>query len=472
MTTVDLDKKTPETKKVSVINPFVVMTIIILLTILLSHFVPAGEYERVIDDATSRTVVVPGSYKQVEGKSLGLEELFLAVPTGMINGAAIIFFIFISGGAIRIIDDLGTINAGLLVLIRKFQGSEIYIIPIIMFSLSMLAAMGTIPNILLALLPIGIVVARQLKFDPVVGMSMIYLGMIAGFNTGPLVLPTVGISHQIGEMTIFSGAGIRSIVCLAIVLTTIAYVCLYAKKVKKNPAASLVADLNLHYDFSINIEDSRELSKRDWLIFGVVILSMALLVYGSLIYNWGFIQISALFFGMGIVSGFFGGFGVNKIADSFVKGMAGITSGAMITGFAYAIQHLLKKSQIIDTIIYYISDGIVDLPVYMAAVGMFLSNIVLNLFITSGSGQAVTVMPIMFPIADLAGLSRQVAVQAFQFGDGFSNGIVPTSGVLMASLSIAKIPYFRWAKFYIPLMFWWSVIAVATLILASIYQWH
>ena len=471
MATVELDKRVSNTKKVSVINPFVVMTIIILLTILLSHFVPAGEYERVVDDATGRTVVVPGSYKQVEGKSLGVEEFFLAIPTGMINGAAIIFFIFITGGAIRIIDDIGTINAGLLSLIRKFQGSEIVIIPIIMFALSMLAAMGTIPNILLALLPIGITVARQLKFDPVVGMSMIYLGMFAGFNTGPLVLPTVGISHQIGEMPIFSGAGIRSIVCLAIVITTIVYVCLYAKKVKKDPSASLVADLNLQYDFSINLEDSRNLTRRDWFIFGVVILSIILLVYGSLTYKWGFIEISALFLGMGIVSGFVGGFGVNKIAESFIKGMAGITSGAMITGFAYAIQYLLKKSQMIDTIIYYISSGIADLPVYIAAVGMFLSNIVLNLFITSGSGQAVTVMPIMFPIADLVGLSRQVAVQAFQFGDGFSNGIVPTSGVLMASLSIAKIPYFRWVKFYIPLMLWCSIIAITTLVLGSIYEW-
>ncbi len=453
------------------INPFVVMMVILLIMVVLSYVVPAGEFQRVADDETGRTIVVPGTYQLIDSKPLGIFDVLIAVPAGMNNGAAIIFFIFVIGGAIRILDDLGTINAGLQALIRRFKGNEIFVIPVVMFVLGLLGAVGTLGNVVLALIPIGIVVARSLRLDPVVGMAMMYLGMYAGMNTGPLVMPTVGLAHQIGEMPIFSGAGIRSLICLATVVTTIVYVCFYARKIRNNPGLSLVVDLDLQYDFEIDLDDARPIRKRDWLILGVVIGAIVTLVFGTLMYQWGVIKISGLFFGLGIVAGIVGGFMPNQIADSFVKGMAGITGGAMITGFAYAIQYMLLQSQIMDTIVFHIVNMIAGLPVYLAAIGMFASNIILNFFVTSGSGQAVTVMPIMFPIADLVGLSRQVAVTAFQFGDGFSNGIAPTSGVIMAALSIARIPYWRWVRFYLPLMGWWSLIAIISLLLGVEYNW-
>ncbi len=459
------------TKKLREINPFVLMTALIILVAALSYVVPAGKYGRIQDPRTHMTTVVPGSYHTVAQTPVGVGDLFVSIPMGMVNGAMIIFMIFIVGGTIGVLEGVGTINAVIYTLVRRFRGKEILLLPVVMFAMAVGGATGAISNTVLAFIPLGIIIARSLKFDPIVGLSMMYLGAFAGFNTGPIVPFTVGLSHQIGQMTVFSGAGVRSLVCFVTIVVTILYVCRYALKVREDPAKSLVVDLNLKYDFDIDLDAARTLQTKDWWILLAVAVAMVGLVYGSIYLGWSFTHISALFVAIAVVTGFIGGFGPNRIASTFVKGMAGITGGAMVCGFAYAIQYVLEKGSIIDTIIFHLAQVIVGLPVYVAALGMYVANILLHFVIPSGSGQAVAVMPIMFPIADLVGMTRQVAVQAYQLGDGFSNGIAPSSGVIMAGLAIAKIPYSRWARFYLPLLGWWSIIAVINLFLAIKFNW-
>ncbi|MDO8461976.1 MAG: AbgT family transporter [Deltaproteobacteria bacterium] len=453
------------------LNPFVLLSALIIVMSALSYVVPAGKYERVIQPETKRTMVVPGSFRYTARSPVGLSDLFLSIPKGMVNAAVIIFGIFISAGAFRILEDIGTINASIYALVQRVRGRELLLIPVIMIAFAVMGAVASMANAVIIFIPLGIVIAQSLKFDSVVGLGLVYLGCYAGFNTSPVVPTSVGIAHQIGQLPIFSGALVRTIICLITVLVTIGYVWRYAARVKKDPSRSLVADLNITHDFDIDLKASRPMGKRDWWVLGVVGLTMVSLVFGAVEYQWDLLEISALFVAMAVVTGLVGGLGPNKLANSFVKGMAGITSGAVITGFAYAIQYVLQKGMIMDTIIHFLSGFLSGLPATVAALGMYVANCFIALLITSGSGQAAAVMPIMFPIGDLVGLTRQVTTQAFLFADGFMNGITPTSGVLMACLAIAKVPFGRWVRFYLPLLGLWTLIAVVTLVLGVKFGW-
>lgn len=453
------------------LNPFVLLTALVLFFSALSYVIPAGQYERQELPQLKRTVVVPGSFHYIERTPVKIWDLFLSLPKGMLNAATIIFGIFIAGGAFRILEEIGTINASLYALVRRVRGREILVVPVVMIAFALAGGLANISNSIMIFIPLGMVIAKSLKFDPIVGLGITYLAAYSGFNTSPIVPTSVGIAHQIGQMPIFSGAGFRGLICLTTVFVTILYVLRYAAKVRKNPDQSLVADLNIKHDFDINLEGSRPMARRDVCVLTVVAGSLMTLVYGSIRYHWDLTEIAALFVAMSVVTGVVGGMGPTRMATSFVKGMTGITGGAMITGFAYAIQYVLQKGSIMDTIIYHLSNLLVGLPASLAAISMFLTNCLSALLITSGSGQAAAVMPIMFPIGDLLGLTRQVTTQAFLFADGFMNGIAPTSGVLMACLAIAKVPFGRWARFYLPILGWWVLIAVVSLVIGVKFHW-
>jgi uncharacterized ion transporter superfamily protein YfcC len=452
------------------LNPFVLLTFMVILAAILSYVVPAGKFKREADPASGRVLVVKDSYQRIEQTPVKIQDVFLAFPNGMVAAGILIFGMFVAGGAFRILEDMGTINAFINFLVNRVKGKEILLIPVVMAAFSVGGIAG-INSPVIIFMPLGLVITRSLGFDAMVGMAMVYFGTYAAFDTSPVLPTSVGIAHQIGQIPIFSGAGPRGLICLITVLSTIAYVCWYALRVKKNPAKSLVKDINAKFDFDIKIEASRVMTKRDWVVLGITTASILSLVVGSVKYHWEFMEISALFVFMAIVTGLVGGMSVNATAESFVKGMAGITNGAMIIGFAYAVQYILNKGNIIDTIIYYLSLGLVGLSPSLAAISMFFVNCFSAFLITSGSGQAAAVMPIMYPIGDLLGVTRQVSAQAFLFADGFMNGLSPTSGMLMAALAIAKIPFGRWIRFHIPLLVIWVVIAMVSLILGVQLNW-
>lgn len=452
------------------LNPFVLLTVMVILASILTYVVPAGKFKREADPASGKILVVKDSYQRIEQTPVKVQDVFLAFPNGMVMAGIIIFGMFIAGGAFRILEDIGTINAFINFLVHLVKGKEILLIPVVMTAFAV-GGLAGINSPVIIFMPLGLVITRSLGFDAMVGMGMVYFGTYAAFDTSPIIPSSVGISHQIGQLPLFSGAGPRSLICLATVLSSICYVCWYALRVKKNPSKSLVKDINTKFDFDIKLEASRRMTKRDWMVLGVTVLSILALVVGSVEYRWEFMEISALFILMAIVAGLVGGMSVNETAESFVKGMAGITNGAMIIGFAYAVQYILNKGNIIDTIIFYLSQGLVGLSPSLSAISMFFVNCFSALLITSGSGQAATVMPIMYPLGDILGVTRQVTTQAFLFADGFMNGLSPTSGMLMAALAIAKIPFGKWIRFHIPLLVIWVLIAIVSLVLGVQLGW-
>lgn len=209
-------------------------------------------------------------------------------------------------------------------------------------------------------------------------------------------------------------------------------------------------------------------SRKHILVLSAMIVFFGIMIVGTIKGKYGMVDMMTIFLSMGIVGGVLGGLSPDEIASAFVKGCASITFGAIVIGVSRGILVVLQEGQIIDTIINWLAGGVKMLPGSLAAVGMFWVQSVINFFIPSGSGQAATTMPIMTPLADMIGITRQTAVLAFHYGDGFSNSIIPTSATLMAVLGTANVPYEKWVKFIGPLMIIWTALGSVLVFLAAV----
>jgi uncharacterized ion transporter superfamily protein YfcC len=261
---------------------------------------------------------------------------------------------------------------------------------------------------------------------------------------------TVGVAQGIAELPLFSGMRLRIALYAVMVVFAAAYVMRYAYKIKKNPKLSPMYDVDISREDNLDLDNLHEFGAREKGILAVFVVSIALLVYGVIKYGWYFNEISALFLGMAIVVAAIGKMGFNGFAESLGKGMAAVAAGALIVGFARGILVVLTDGNVIHTILYASANLLSQLPSAVTAIGMYIFQCLLNFIIPSGSGQAAVSMPILAPLSDLVGVTRQTAVLAFQLGDGISNIFTPTSGYFMAGLALAKIPWTKWAKWILP----------------------
>lgn len=455
----DISSKFPHT--------YAILLFIVILGAALSYVIPAGEYERV--EVENRTEVVSGSFTNVEQNPVSLMDLFMAIPTGLNEAAGIIFYIFLIGGAFGVIRATGAIEAIIQKVMDKVKKNEMLLIPVIMTVFSILGFTTGMAEEAIIFVPIGIMLAVALGYDAIVGTAMVTLGAAAGFAGGMFNPFTVGIAHGIAELPIFSGWGFRLIVYFFILAAGILFVMSYAKKVQRDPKRSIVYEESQRgeLNFVEDTMDFKELSKRHIVIVILFALTIAINVFGIFMYDWFLTELAANFFVVGIISGFVGGLKLNYIFDSFIDGMKLVVYGAIIVGFARAILVVLESGIIIDTIIHSMSSVLDNIPTALTAIGMLVFQVIINFFIPSGSGQAMTTMPIMIPISDLQEIPRQVAVLAYQYGDAITNTIIPTSASLMGVLAVAGIPYIKWVKFVWKIVLIWLVIAAIALIVAT-----
>lgn len=457
-------------KKFEFPHVFVILFGLIILMAILTYVIPAGEFERETLES-DRTVVVDGTYHTVESNPTSFLGVFEAVHKGMEKGAGIIFFIFIVGGAFGILTKTRAIEVGLSTVAKKMSGKEMFIIPVVMTLFALGGATfgmaeETIPFVLI-LVPL----ALKLGFDSFVGVAMVLVGVYAGFSAAFLNPFTVGVAQDIAEVPLFSGMGFRMIVWVIYVSITIAYVMLYARKVKKNPTSSIMYEFDQKRTFDEDHTEDEQLTTRQSVIIAVLGLTIVGIASGVMFFDWYITEIAAVFLLMGIVIGFIGKLSVNGITHAFVKGSQELIVGALVVGFAYGILVVLEESLTIDTILYFISNIVSQLPSSLTAIGMFVTQNFLNLIVTSGSGQAALTMPIMTPLADLTEVSRQTAVLAFQFGDGITNILTPTGSVLMASLALAKIEWVKWVRWVFPLILLQFAIGLIIITVAHVFVW-
>ncbi|PTE39084.1 YfcC family protein [Staphylococcus equorum] len=440
--------KTPHT--------YALLLIIIAFSSLLTYIIPAGEFAREKKDG--QTLVVSGSYQEVEQHGVSFFDIFRAIPEGLISGGEIVFYIFLVGGAFGIVHKTGAFENGVNKAMQALGTYKGLMIPLTMTIFSILGFSIGLAEETIIFVPIGIIIARTLGYDALTGAAMVILGAASGFIGGMLNPFTVGVAQSVAELPMFSGWGLRTIIYLFILSAAIMTVMLYARKVKKDKTKSLVYELE---EAESNLEtqmSTPRFTKRQAIGLGLIVAAIVLNVYGIFTYGWSFNEMSANFLLAGLLAGFIGGLGMNGTFDAMIEGMKDILFGAMIVGFAKGIIVILENGQVIDTIVYGMTTLLANIPSSMVIIAMFILQFCLNFFIPSGSGQALTTMPLMVPISDLLNINRQVTVLAFQYGDAISNVLFPTSAILMGALAVGKITYTQWLKFAWKLIVIWVVI--------------
>lgn len=438
-------------KRFQVPHVYVIIFCLIVLAAIATYVVPAGEYDRVTDDE-GRTVVVEGTFKYIESSPTGFLDIFQSLHQGMVDGASIIFFIFIIGGAFGVFRATGALDGAIASISTKMNGKEIFLIPVLMIFFALGGAVfgmaeETIPYIMI-ITPL----ALMLGYDSITGAAIVLGGASAGFSAAFMNPFTVGVAQGIAELPIYSGFATRIVFWVIFVGVSITYVMLYARKIKKDPTKSIMYEEDKKRNVEHPQGNQEAITTRQIVILGILILTIIVLAFGVMEFGWYIKEIAGLFFLMGIVMGIVAKMPVNEIAESFVKGCEVLVLGALVVGFAYAILVVLQDGKIMDTILNGLASVVSGLPSSFSAIGMYISQALLNFIVPSGSGQAALSMPIMTPLADLVGVSRQTAVLAFQFGDGISNIFTPTSGYFMAGLAAAGITWTKWVRWVWPLI--------------------
>lgn len=444
-------------KKWKTPHTFVILVAIILIAAAATYFVPAGEFNRYEDKATGKTLVEAGSYHTIASKPINPLKIPVAIYTGIVDSAPILTFMLIIGGAFEIITSTGALTALCKKLSKTFSKKKYFVIPVFLTIFSIFGFTMGMSSEVMIFVPIGITLAMLLGLDKVTGTAMIALGAAIGFTAGILNPFNVGVAQDIAELPLFSGMGYRIFILIVLLAATSTYIICYAKKVAVNPEKSIIYGIKEDQEYTFD-DVSDTMSKRQIGVLVIMVACFGILIYGLSKLGWYFEEMSALFIFMGIVCGFVNGYGPSMIAKEFGEGAKGIVVGCLIIGIARTVEVILSDACILDTIVYGIVNIVGVLPNSIKAVGMFLCQSLINCVIVSGTGQAAVTMPLMVPVSDLVGISRQTAVLAFQLGDGFSNSVLPMSSSLMGYLAVSKIPYSKWLKFMLPLFGIWTAL--------------
>jgi uncharacterized ion transporter superfamily protein YfcC len=448
-------------------HTLVVVAALIILVLILSWLVPSGEFQRiqkVLPDGSRLSVPVDGTYHRLPKTYLGLQTLFLAPIKGFLDGAGLISFLLIIGGAFGIFQETGAVEQGikrLTVHVRRHPLLEVLFIPVLMTVFSLAGAVFGMAEELIPLVPIFVALACALGYDAIVGVAIPFLGAAAGFACAFFNPFTVGVAQGIAGVPVYSGLAYRVAAWVVATAAVIAYVMVYAAKVKRNPALSPVRDLDLAREAHGEAGDAW--NRSHILALLAFLAALVLLVYGVLKHHWYLEAIAALFLGMGVCIGLITRMGPSTMAKHFVAGAKDMVGVVFIVASARALLVIANDARIMDTLLLYGSNAIRVLPHALTAQVMFLVQCGINFFIHSGTSQAALTMPVMAPLSDLVGITRQTCVYSFALSE-LINPILPTSAVTMGVLGAAKIPWERWARWFLPLMLLLVVLAFLLLI--------
>lgn len=458
-------EKEVEVSRIKGINAFVLMFIIIITMTILTYVLPAGQYDRI--ENNGRMVVDPESFHYIDSNPVGFLEMFNSVHLGMLEGASIILFVFLFGGALGIMQKTGAIDSFIKVMACKFGKQEYVLLPILVLIFASLGTLiGSIEDTLVYI-AIVIPLTMALGMDAITGFAIVILGTLAtGFTSGITNPFNIGVAQTIAELPMYSGMSYRIIVFFVFYILTVLYIYRHAKKVKNDPSKGIYGKFKR--EESIKIDLDFKMSTSHLLALLVLLGNFIALIVGVIKFQWYISEIGGIFLLSSIIMSVICRISPNKMAEGFISGARDMVEGALIIGFAQTILVITTAGGLIDTILYFVANAVSVLPASINAVGMFLLQLCLNFLVPSGSGQAALTMPIMTPLADLIGVTRQTAVLAFQFGDGISNMIIPTSGILLAGLAISGIPFSQWVKWVFPYFLIQTGLAIVLLVIAHV----
>jgi uncharacterized ion transporter superfamily protein YfcC len=415
-------------------NALVIMIGFIILSTILTYIIPQGEYERFTNPDTNQISVVQGSYKSVNAEPVSILKMLLSIPEGVVSRSSLITLILLIGGCFYVIEKTGALKEGIAFLTIKLKGKEEIIIIIVSIIFLIGGATMGLQEEIIAMMPVLLYLTSRLGYNTFVAITISFGSAILGAAFSPMNPFAVVIAQKETGLEFLSGSGFRLIV---LAIAFVVWMFMIIRYANKNKIEKLVE----------TDEVVEKVSIRSAIILCLVGVAFVILVIGMLNYNWDFNEMSAEFFALGILVGLIGKLGVNGTIETYIEGFKELVFAAMIVGFASSISIILKEGMVIDTIIYGLFTPMQYLPKSLAAVSMMVSQSLLHFPVSSYSGQAILTMPILAPLSDLIGISRQVCVLAYQYGAVMTDLIYPTQGALMAIIAIAGISFDKWFKF-------------------------
>ena len=423
-------------------DPILLLGSILLIAAALTWILPAGQFTRKQDPATGRTVVTPGSYRAAQANPVGIWGAMQSIPEGLAEAGEVVFFVFLAGAAITVVEATGAISNFLNAIMRSFGGRPMLVLAIASILFLIGGASHNMYEEIIAFLPLLILLIRRLRMDPVIalGVSVGTSSVAAIFS--PFNTFTLGISQPMAQLPLFSGFAFRAVFFLIAMTIWAAHLAWW---VKRYPVADPSAG-------TVEVDDAgaSPAGAWNWRDIGVLTIlngGMVLIVAGGVWLHWGLSDFGAVFVLMGLAAGLVGGLGLRGTAEHLAEGIRQLAFAGVLVGLARAVSVVLRNGAVLDTIANALFAPLQALPVSVAAVMMFLAESVLAFPMSSDSGRAMMSLPILLPLADLLGMSRQAVVLAYQYSGLVSNLVTPTAGALLAMLSIAGIPYGRWLRF-------------------------
>ncbi len=413
---------------------------LLMVMSLLTYVLPAGQFVDLEDGSRI--------YQLVERTPVSPWQALLNIYQGIANSSMILAALLVAGGGVEIGLSTKALDRVIDAAIYKLQdkGSTV-LIPAVYLLMTMLGGFGG-SDAMVAIVPVGVLLAKKLKLDPIVAVGIGFMAVMTGFSTSPT---GTFLAQSLLDVPIYSGFGFRFLNLLLCGSIGAIVLLLYAKKVEKDPTKSAMGDTEWMND----LEDSgpmeaKELNGKDLLITILFFLQFALIIIFNLKLGFGMASFPAIMIPMAIIIGLINGYNTDQIGNIFAKGVSGMGFICFVIGMAGGISLVMSQGHIVDTIAYYASLPLANLGKGLAAVGISAVVAFMNFFIPSASAKVAALMPIVKPMALNLGLTGQVAVQAFQMGDGFMNMVSPFLGWTMGALATAKVPYNKWVKWIIP----------------------
>jgi uncharacterized ion transporter superfamily protein YfcC len=421
-------------------HPLALLTGCIAVAAALTWVLPAGRYDRRYSAAADREVVVAGTYHRVERAPVSPFAALVAIPKGASQASSVIFLVLLTGAAFSVVDRTGAFRRAAHSLTRTGAGGILFVIALNSVLYATGGALENMAEEIIALVPALLLLTTRMGLDPVVAVAMSCGAAAVGSAFSPINPFQVGIAQKLAALPLLSGSLYRMVFLLLALGLWIWATYRYALRTRTAPAAAILD------------APTEPASRRDIAIWGIVAAALGLLVLGVMKFGWDFDQLSADFFAMGVIVGLVGGLGVTGTARAFGEGFGTMAYAAMIIGFARGIFVVLDDGRIIDTVVQGVFTPLAHLPKSVAVLGMMAAQVGLHFPVPSVSGQAVLTMPVLVPLADLLGLSRQVVVLAYQYGAGLAELVTPTNGAMMAIVAAAGVSYEKWLRFALPWM--------------------
>lgn len=442
-----------------------ILFIIIIFVSALTHVLPAGEFERSLIDGKHR--VVPNSYHTIKSTPVSFFDVFKAIPLGFAAAVKVIFIVLAGGIMFGVMEKTNAIENAVGTLVKKMGSKKKYTIVFVMtFFYGFLGVfVGYEHNI--AMVPIAAVLSIAIGGDLILAAGISVAAITVGFGLSPINPYTVGVGHKIADLPLFSGAILRVILCFLGLLFLALYNIRYLKRLIHNPQTALGKNLD---ESGISLSKPIEnytITTQNYLVLAIFFIGLMVVLYGVFNFKWYFTELSAVFLIIAISCGIITRMHPTVFSETVLSSVGKAAPGAFMVGFATTIKILMDMGNISDTISYQMSTILQGLPQNIAAIGMSISQSIINIFIPSGSGQALATLPVMIPLGEVLGLTRQTTILAFQIGDGVTNLINPTLGGLIAMLSMCRVPLDRWFKFIFPYVLVILVVCWAMLLFAT-----